>query len=32
MSKVLLLDEIISALDESNKYNVNEMIYRYVRE
>ncbi len=32
MPKVLLLDEITSALDESNKRNVNEMIHRYVRE
>ncbi|MBW6087155.1 iron ABC transporter ATP-binding protein FetA [Escherichia coli] len=32
MPKVLLLDEITSALDESNKHNVNEMIHRYVRE
>ena len=30
--RVLLLDEITSALDESNKHNVNEMIHRYVRE
>ncbi len=27
-----MLDEITSALDESNKHNVNEMIHRYVRE
>lgn len=32
MPKVLLLDEITSALDESNKHNVNEMIHRYVHE
>ncbi len=33
MPKVLLLDEITSALDESNKHNVDEMIGRvYVRE
>jgi len=32
LPRVLLLDEITSALDESNKHNVNEMIHRYVRE
>jgi ABC-type iron transport system FetAB ATPase subunit len=29
---VLLLDEITSALDESNKKNVNEIIHRYTTE
>jgi ABC-type iron transport system FetAB ATPase subunit len=29
---VLLLDEITSALDESNKHNVNDIIHRYVTE
>lgn len=32
LPKVLLLDEITSALDESNKRNVNEILHRYVRE
>ncbi|MFK3660141.1 iron efflux ABC transporter ATP-binding subunit FetA [Scandinavium sp. NPDC088450] len=32
LPKVLLLDEITSALDESNKHNVNEIIHRYVKE
>lgn len=32
MPKVLLLDEITSALDEDNKRNVNEMIHRLVAE
>lgn len=32
LPKVLLLDEITSALDESNKHNVNDMIHRYVKE
>lgn len=32
MPQVLLLDEITSALDESNKHNVNEIIHRYVKE
>lgn len=32
LPKVLLLDEITSALDESNKRNVNEIIHRYVRD
>ncbi|WP_368542599.1 iron efflux ABC transporter ATP-binding subunit FetA [Enterobacter soli] len=32
LPKVLLLDEVTSALDESNKRNVNEIIHRYVRE
>jgi putative ABC transport system ATP-binding protein len=31
MPKVLLLDEITSALDESNKKNVNELIHGYVK-
>lgn len=32
LPKVLLLDEITSALDESNKRNVNEIIHHYVRD
>lgn len=32
LPKVLLLDEITSALDETNKANVNEIIHRYARE
>lgn len=32
LPKVLLLDEITSALDEQNKRNVNEIIHQYVRE
>jgi putative ABC transport system ATP-binding protein len=32
LPKVLLLDEITSALDDSNKQNVNEIIHRYVRD
>lgn len=32
LPKVLLLDEITSALDERNKRNVNEIIHRYVKE
>lgn len=32
LPQVLLLDEITSALDESNKRNVNEIIHRYVRD
>ncbi|HBU6131030.1 iron efflux ABC transporter ATP-binding subunit FetA [Enterobacter sp. 168J2] len=32
LPKVLLLDEITSALDEANKRNVNEIIHRYARE
>ena len=32
LPKVLLLDEITSALDDANKRNVNEIIHRYVRE
>jgi ABC-type cobalamin/Fe3+-siderophores transport system ATPase subunit len=32
LPKVLLLDEITSALDESNKRNVNDIIHRYTRE
>lgn len=32
LPKVLLLDEITSALDESNKRNVNDIIHRYVRD
>ena len=32
LPKILLLDEITSALDEANKRNVNELIHRYVRE
>lgn len=32
LPQVLLLDEITSALDESNKHNVNEIIHRYVKE
>ena len=32
LPKVLLLDEITSALDDVNKRNVNEIIHRYVRE
>lgn len=32
LPQVLLLDEITSALDESNKNNVNEIIHRYVSE
>lgn len=32
LPRVLLLDEITSALDESNKHNVNEIIQRYVKE
>ncbi|MDX6018847.1 iron ABC transporter ATP-binding protein FetA [Scandinavium sp. V105_16] len=32
LPKVLLLDEITSALDERNKHNVNEIIHRYVKE
>lgn len=32
LPKVLLLDEITSALDEQNKKNVNEIIHQYVRE
>ncbi|EMF0716813.1 iron ABC transporter ATP-binding protein FetA [Citrobacter freundii] len=32
LPKILLLDEITSALDEANKRNVNELIHHYVRE
>ena len=32
LPKILLLDEITSALEETNKRNVNELIHRYVRE
>lgn len=32
LPKLLLLDEITSALDESNKRNVNEIIHHYVRD
>ncbi|MFU0921068.1 iron efflux ABC transporter ATP-binding subunit FetA [Kluyvera sichuanensis] len=32
LPKVLLLDEITSALDEQNKKNVNEIIHQYVRD
>lgn len=32
LPKVLLLDEMTSALDERNKHNVNEIIHRYVKE
>lgn len=32
MPKILLLDEITSALDESNTQNVNDLIHRYVKE
>ena len=32
LPKVLLLDEITSALDESNKKNVNDIIHQYVRD
>ncbi|EKS6889622.1 iron ABC transporter ATP-binding protein FetA [Enterobacter bugandensis] len=32
LPKVLLLDEITSALDDANKRNVNELIHRYARE
>lgn len=32
LPKVLLLDEVTSALDESNKRNVNEIIHRYAKE
>ena len=32
LPKVLLLDEITSALDEHNKANVNDIIHRYVRD
>lgn len=32
LPQVLLLDEITSALDESNKRNVNDIIHRYARE
>ncbi|KFC08730.1 ATP-binding component of an ABC superfamily transporter [Trabulsiella guamensis ATCC 49490] len=32
LPRVLLLDEITSALDEPNKQNVNEIVHRYVRE
>ncbi len=32
LPQVLLLDEITSALDESNKRNVNEIIHRYATE
>lgn len=32
LPKVLLLDEITSALDEQNKKNVNDIIHRYVRD
>ena len=32
LPQVLLLDEITSALDESNKKNVNEIIHRYTTE
>lgn len=32
LPKVLLLDEITSALDEQNKGNVNEIIHQYVRD
>ncbi|HHT0092698.1 iron ABC transporter ATP-binding protein FetA [Raoultella planticola] len=32
LPQVLLLDEITSALDESNKHNVNDIIHRYVTE
>lgn len=32
LPKVLLLDEITSALDDANKRNVNEIVHRYARE
>lgn len=32
LPKILLLDEVTSALDESNKRNVNEIIHRYAKE
>lgn len=32
LPKVLLLDEITSALDEANKRNVNDIIHRYASE
>lgn len=32
LPKVLLLDEVTSALDENNKRNVNEIIHRYAKE
>lgn len=32
LPQVLLLDEITSALDESNKRNVNDIIHRYTTE
>lgn len=32
LPKVLLLDEVTSALDETNKKQVNEIIHQYVRE
>lgn len=32
LPQVLLLDEITSALDESNKRNVNEIIHHYARD
>jgi ABC-type uncharacterized transport system, ATPase component len=32
LPKILLLDEITSALDENNKQNVNEIIHRYTQE
>ncbi|EJF3322372.1 iron ABC transporter ATP-binding protein FetA [Salmonella enterica] len=32
LPKILLLDEITSALDEHNKRNVNDIIHRYVRD
>ena len=32
LPKILLLDEITSALDEANKRNVNELIHHYVRD
>lgn len=32
LPKVLLLDEITSALDDANKRNVNDIIHRYARE
>ena len=32
LPKVLLLEEITSALDESNKKNVNDIIHQYVRD
>ncbi|HCW0178866.1 MULTISPECIES: iron efflux ABC transporter ATP-binding subunit FetA [Citrobacter] len=32
LPKILLLDEITSALDEANKRNVNELVHHYVRD